>query len=101
MHGDRPLPPGKVLHGHVHPCLRLGGQVTAPCYLVSPRRLILPAFSADARGVPVLNTPSWQRHRCCVPVADAVLDLGEVRTLRRALALSDSSFRARVANAKR
>ena len=55
-----------------------------PCYVIGPERMILPAFSADARGVNVLGADDWKKHRCCIPVGDAVLDFGELRRIRRA-----------------
>src|SRR5947209_7596191 len=54
-HGDGKLPRAPSIHGHFHPCLRLGSQIASPCYLVGPRRILLPAYSADARGVNVLG----------------------------------------------
>jgi metallophosphoesterase superfamily enzyme len=83
VHGDVELPAGPVVHGHFHPCLRWGG-VSAPCFLVGPDRLVLPAFSQDAAGANVLAGPRWRSCRCLVPVADRVLDFGEVGLLRRA-----------------
>jgi putative SbcD/Mre11-related phosphoesterase len=83
VHGDGPLPPGRVVHGHIHPCLRWGNRIAAPCYLVGPRRLILPAFSADAAGVNVLGDPRWRSFRCCIPAEDRVLDFGELGELGR------------------
>jgi uncharacterized protein len=62
-HGDRPEPlttlrlesgPLTVVMGHEHPCLRLHDGVTStvkvPCFLVSERLVILPAFSNWAAG---------------------------------------------------
>jgi len=81
-HGDGKLPRSKSIHGHFHPCLRLG-RIATPCFLVGSRRILLPAYSADARGVNVLGVTAWRRDRCCIPVGDKVLDFGEVATLRR------------------
>jgi metallophosphoesterase superfamily enzyme len=81
VHGDGPLPEGPVVYGHFHPCLRLSGRA-APCYLVSDDHLVLPAFSADAAGVNVLGQRRWRSFRCLVPVADQVLDFGEVGKVR-------------------
>jgi putative SbcD/Mre11-related phosphoesterase len=83
VHGDGPLPRGRVVHGHVHPCFRWGNRIDAPCFLVGTRRLVLPAFSADAAGVNVLGDLRWRSFRCCVPAEDQVLDFGEVGDLRR------------------
>jgi metallophosphoesterase superfamily enzyme len=83
VHGDEALPEGAVLHGHYHPCLRWGRGLTAPCYLTAPGRLVLPAFSRDARGVNVLCDPRWAGYHCYAVAAEQVLDLGPVGGLRR------------------
>jgi metallophosphoesterase superfamily enzyme len=80
VHGDSELPEGRLLHGHFHPWLRRG-RVSAPCFLVGARSVVLPALSPDARGVNVLGEPRWRRHRCCASAGDAVLDLGLVAHL--------------------
>ncbi len=82
VHGDGPLPRGRVIQGHEHPCLRWQG-VAAPCFLVGPRRIVLPAFSADAAGAGVLGDARWRTFRCGVIAGDRVLDLGPVAVLRR------------------
>jgi hypothetical protein len=81
IHGDRPAR-GWVVQGHAHPCLRWAG-IVAPCFLVGPRRLVLPAFSADAAGVNVLRQPEWRTYRCGVIVGDQVRDFGIVARLGR------------------
>jgi metallophosphoesterase superfamily enzyme len=84
VHGDGDLPPGRVVHGHEHPCLRPGGRAGAPCYLSDARRIILPAFSPDARGVNVLGVPAWRHFRCHVVLGPQVLDFGKVAAVSRA-----------------
>lgn len=81
VHGDGPLPAGRVVHGHFHPCVRLGG-VTAACYLTAPDRLVLPAFSPDAAGANVLREAHCLSYRCWVIAGDRVLDFGTVAELR-------------------
>jgi putative SbcD/Mre11-related phosphoesterase len=76
VHGDGELPPGRVIHGHIHPCVRRG-RLAAPCYLVGADRIVLPAFSADARGVNVVRESCWGAYRCCA-VAEEVIELGVV-----------------------
>jgi putative SbcD/Mre11-related phosphoesterase len=83
LHGDSDLPQGRVIHGHIHPCLRWSTGVVAPCYLVSSKRLVLPAFSQDAAGVNVLNDTCWHSFHCCIPVKGQVLDFGEVAVLHK------------------
>lgn len=75
VHGDRKLPGGPVVLGHFHPAAELAGQLR-PCYLVGLESLVLPAYSADARGGPLKR---WRGSRCLVPVGDEVLDFGRVR----------------------
>ena len=85
VHGDGRLPDGPVIHGHEHPCVRWSSRVSGPCYLVGDRRIVLPAFSADAAGVNVLPGSKWQRFRCGVVAGDRVLDFGEIGALRKRL----------------
>ena len=84
VHGDGPLPRGRLVHGHEHPCVRWAGRLVAPCYLVGGGRLILPALSPDAAGVNVLQDRRWAPFRCCVIAGDEVLDFARVEDLRRA-----------------
>src|SRR5262245_35968923 len=81
VHGDGEWPAGRAVQGHVHPCVRWG-RLSAPCFLVSADRVVLPAFSADARGANVLREPCWSAYRCCAVAGGEVLDLGEVAGLR-------------------
>jgi putative SbcD/Mre11-related phosphoesterase len=81
VHGDGTLPPGRLVLGHFHPCLRWSGRLTAPCYLIGDGHLVLPAFSQDAAGVNVLGARRWRGYRCAVVAGDSVLDFGEVDRL--------------------
>jgi putative SbcD/Mre11-related phosphoesterase len=85
VHGDGALPEGAVVQGHEHPWARWSRRVGGPCFLVSAKRLILPAFSRDAAGVNVLGDERWDAFRCCVIAGDRVLDFGEVRQCRSRL----------------
>lgn len=82
VHGDGRLPPGRVVHGHFHPGLRLAGA-TVPCYLVGERRLVLPAYSAEAAGVQVIGSSMWRGLRCYAIAGERVLDFGPVGELGR------------------
>jgi putative SbcD/Mre11-related phosphoesterase len=84
VHGDGKLEGECLVHGHFHPCLRWQ-KVTAPCFLVGPDRIVLPAFSRDARGGNVLTSDCWRGYRCYVPVGNEVMDFGEVSALKRRL----------------
>lgn len=81
VHGDRPLPEGSLILGHFHPCLRWGGTVSASCYLVGERHIVLPAFSRDAKGANVLGVRRWEAYRCAVVVGGEVLDFGGLKRL--------------------
>jgi uncharacterized protein len=81
VHGDRDLPDGPVVQGHEHPWFRCSEQLSAPCFLLGPQRLILPAYSADAAGVNVLRRRRWRPFRCAVIVGDDVLDFGPLAGL--------------------
>jgi putative SbcD/Mre11-related phosphoesterase len=81
VHGDGALPPGRLVLGHFHPCLRWGTRLAAPCYLIGEERLVLPAFSPEAAGVDVLDGRRWRGHRCAVIVGGEVLDFGTVDRL--------------------
>lgn len=61
-HGHEPLQaPGPMILGHEHPSMRLrdevGAMVSLPCFVVSPRVIVLPAFSPLAYGSDVLRGP--------------------------------------------
>ncbi len=56
------LQSSKIVGGHWHPAVRYRGR-RVPCYLVGPKHIILPAFSADAAG-DVVAAPAggnWRR----------------------------------------
>jgi uncharacterized protein len=76
VHGDRDLPDGPAVFGHFHPAVRLGPYLR-PCYLATANRLVLPAFSQDARGVNVGRLACWRGWRRLVPVGDEVLDFSD------------------------
>jgi putative SbcD/Mre11-related phosphoesterase len=84
VHGDGPLPPGRLVLGHFHPFLRWSNRVAAPCYLIGEERVVLPAFSLDAAGGNVLGARRWRGYRCAVVAGDSVLDFGEVSRLSAA-----------------
>jgi metallophosphoesterase superfamily enzyme len=69
-HGHRPVAGDRTITGHIHPVLRVGG-VSAPCFLLGPRTIVLPAFSSNAAGWNVVggSTPRECRDRSLVCVA--------------------------------
>lgn len=81
LHGDERWPDGKLICGHFHPRLRWG-VIDTPCYLVGPRAIVLPAYSADARGVDVVPQSRWARYQVVAISTDTVLNLGELSRLQ-------------------
>ena len=79
VHGDGTLPDQPIVCGHLHPSCRAAGR-TWPCYLVGPRRIVLPAYSTDARGA---GLDRWTGYRCFVPVGSEVLDFGSHQSRSR------------------
>ncbi len=84
-HGHRPIGADKTISGHHHPVLRADG-LTAPCFLVGPSTIVLPAFTPNAAGLPVgsAGTPAgWlQREiRCVAGLGGELLDFGPLPAL--------------------
>lgn len=91
-HGDAPIPGERLVFGHFHPVLRAGG-VTAPCFLVGPATIALPAFSANAAGWNVLSgrLPAILRGRplrCVAGAGAELLDFGPLDELAGRMAAS-------------
>jgi putative SbcD/Mre11-related phosphoesterase len=88
-HGHEPIPSSRTVSGHHHPVLRIDG-LSAPCFLVGPSAIVLPAFSGNAAGV-ALGTldPSVAvcrpggPLRCVAAAGEALLDFGPVPELLR------------------
>ncbi|MDR3634140.1 MAG: metallophosphoesterase [Isosphaeraceae bacterium] len=88
-HGHHPLRAPRTITGHHHPALRTSGA-GAPCFLVGPRTIVLPAFSPNAAGWNVASGPCphrWraQSLRCVAPAGSAWLDFGPLHSLARRL----------------
>ncbi len=87
-HGDRKLKKGRAIFGHHHPVLKADGLV-APCFLIGPTTLALPAFSPNAAGLDVLgNLPEPLRReplRCVAVLGESVLDFGPIEALHSKL----------------
>ncbi len=84
-HGHRPIRAKKSISGHHHPVLRADG-LTAPCFLVGPTTIVLPAFTPNAAGLPVgsAGTPArWllDNLRCVAGLDDQLLDFGPLPEL--------------------
>ena len=84
-HGHRPIAAEKTISGHVHPVLRADG-LTAPCFLVGPTTIVLPAFTPNAAGLPV-TAPGTPAHwltdnlRCIAGLGPELLDFGPLTEL--------------------
>jgi putative SbcD/Mre11-related phosphoesterase len=79
-HGHRPIAAPRTISGHHHPVLR-AGRVCAPCFLVGPDRIVLPAFSSNAAGWNILAETlpfKWvgEGPRCIAAADDSLLDFG-------------------------
>jgi putative SbcD/Mre11-related phosphoesterase len=84
-HGHRPIRSKKSISGHYHPVLRADG-LTAPCFLVGPSTIVLPAFTPNAAGLPVgsSGTPGkWLTGglRCVAGLGNELLDFGPLPDL--------------------
>jgi uncharacterized protein len=83
IHGER------TVSGHHHPVLRVERTV-APCFLVGPDRIVLPAFSSNAAGCDVATATlpgDWKEQplRCIVSTGSDLLDFGTLSSLRQRL----------------
>ncbi len=84
-HGHRPIAGERTVSGHLHPALRCEG-LSAPCFLVGPRTIVLPAFSTNAAGWNVVAGPmpvAWRGEplRCLASTGDGA---ARFRAARRA-----------------
>jgi putative SbcD/Mre11-related phosphoesterase len=90
-HGHRPIAAPRSISGHIHPVLRAGG-VTAPCFLVGQRTIVLPAFSPNAAGWNVVagfpgSPKPVEPLRCIAGAGGELLDFGPIETLSVRLGL--------------
>jgi uncharacterized protein len=90
-HGHIPVSAPRTIVAHDHPVLRVG-RVNAPCFLLSPRAIVLPAFTPNAAGCNVAASPgslprAWRGDtlRCVVAIGSDWLDFGPLPELRRRL----------------
>ncbi|MGE3820302.1 MAG: metallophosphoesterase [Isosphaeraceae bacterium] len=84
-HGDRPLNAPRTITGHLHPRLRIS-NVNAPCFVIGPTSILLPAFSPNAAGVNLkalnlIGRPDGHALRCVATADDLLLDLGPLPEL--------------------
>jgi uncharacterized protein len=74
VHGDRHADAGQLVAGHWHPVMTHQNR-RRPCYLVGPRRLVLPAYSADAAGVDTARKPAWRGLRHFAIIGTTVVEV--------------------------
>ena len=84
-HGHRSLAAARTISGHHHPVLR-SGSINAPCFLVGANRIVLPAFTPNAAGIPVGSVgspPEWTREnlRVVAGLGGEILDFGPLNEL--------------------
>jgi putative SbcD/Mre11-related phosphoesterase len=86
-HGHEPIRGDRTVSGHHHPVLRVE-RIAAPCFLVGPTSIVLPAFSSNAAGCDVATAAvprDWkdQSLQCIVSTGSDLLDFGTLRILRQ------------------
>jgi metallophosphoesterase superfamily enzyme len=55
LHGDKSVEAERRIIGHLHPSLGLGGGMSAPAFLASPRLVVVPAMTPYSRGLDVFS----------------------------------------------
>ena len=101
VHGDRPeRGAARTMIGHLHPSLRLGGELTAPAFLGSPSLVVVPALTPYSPGLDVTGDDCiaalapWGVQRRDLHVvastAERVYPFGTLSALRGALHLGAS-----------
>ena len=94
VHGDKPVAASRVILGHLHPSVALGGGAYAPAFIASPRAIVVPALTPYSNGLNVTSgecTQALERFMtsadvCSVVVSTAqrVYPFGSLENLRRA-----------------
>jgi len=88
-HGHRPIAGPRIIFGHHHPALKADG-LAAPCFVVGPAAIALPAFSPNAAGLDIraFNLPeifTGCSPRCVAGLGGELLDFGPLEALRTRL----------------
>lgn len=55
VHGDEPVLVPRVIVGHLHPSVPLGGRETLPAFLATHRTVVVPAFTPYSPGLSVFS----------------------------------------------
>ena len=95
VHGDEPVAAARVIVGHLHPSLPLGGGTHVPAFLASPRLIVVPALTPYSNGLNVLSPAATAALRAFVSstselvvvasAADRVYPFGALGALRAAV----------------
>jgi uncharacterized protein len=90
-HGHKPIKAERTITGHDHPFFRVG-PTAARCFLIGPTAFVLPAFSNNAAGLNVAQSPAPKRWRgrglrCWASSGARLLDFGTIDDLHDRLAL--------------
>jgi len=59
-HGDRFVAAPRVIVGHLHPSVALGGGAHAPAFIASPQLIVVPALTPYSSGLNVLSPEGTQ-----------------------------------------
>ncbi len=101
-HGDRPVlePGARAIIGHLHPSIRLGGDVTAQAFLAARTLVVVPALTPYSPGLDVTRDAcadalaAWNVRPCDVQVVGAtserVYPFGALSALRAGSYLRDA-----------
>lgn len=55
VHGDEPVAAAKIIVGHLHPSIPLGGDHSMPAFLATPQAIVVPALTPYSRGLNVFS----------------------------------------------
>jgi metallophosphoesterase superfamily enzyme len=78
LHGDAPTSLDRVVQGHAHPAVRVGGR-KYPCFAIGPRHILLPAFSTDPSGVELRDVARARDWRYLAIVREHLLEVTPAR----------------------
>lgn len=97
VHGDKPVAASRVIVGHLHPSVPLGGGAHAPAFVAAPQLIVVPALTPYSSGLNVLSREGTQALQhfvkstapCTVVIstADRVYRFGSLDDLRSTVML--------------
>lgn len=95
-HDDDSMPE-PLVHGHRHPAMPLAGHGMVPCFVGSPLRLMLPAYSAHAAGGSILRRTvvPWSVGEVIAMAGDRVENLGDINQVRTIFAADNRQWQRR------